>query len=249
MSGAIIFEIIIQTFLAFFAILFYTRILGKQQIGELSFHDYVNGITFGSIAATMTTDFNQRTWHYLLGLTLFAALTFLMQLIVVRSRKARKVIEGEPIVLIHNGKILEKNMKTARFNLQELTSHLRQKDIFDLKQVEYAILEPNGNISVMPKPEHKSVTVKDMGLSVSPEAVPTAVITDGKLLLPNLKQHGLSKTWIKEQLKAYGIEKIEEVFMAAYDPVKEELYIDLYEDNLGKNTVDMSEEYNTKDPE
>ncbi|MBM7623392.1 DUF421 domain-containing protein [Sporohalobacter salinus] len=243
----IIFEIIIQTLLAFFAILFYTRILGKQQIGELSFHDYVNGITFGSIAATMTTDFNQRTWQYLLGLTLFAALTFLMQMIVVRSRRARKVIQGEPIVLIHNGKILENNMKKSRFNLQDLTAQLRQKDIFNLKEVEYAILESNGDLSVMPKPEHKSVTVQDMGLRVSPESIPTEIITDGKLLLPNLKQHGLSKTWIKKQLKAYEIANIEDVFMAAYDPVKEELYIDLYEDNLGKNKVDVSEEYNTKD--
>ena len=82
---------------------------------------------------------------------------------------------------------------------------------------------------------------------VSAEAIPRAVITGGELLLPNLKQHGLSKTWIQEQLQAYGVNKIEDVFMAAYDPVKEELYIDLYEDDLGKNTVDMSEEYNTKD--
>ncbi|WP_078810550.1 DUF421 domain-containing protein [Selenihalanaerobacter shriftii] len=243
----IIIEIIIQTILAFFSILFFTRILGKQQIAQLSFHDYVNGITFGSIAATMTTDFNQRTWHYLLGLTLFAILTFLMEWITLKSRKARKVIEGEPLILVHNGKILEDNMKKARFNLKELNSQLRSKDIFNVDQVQYAILETDGSVSVMPKPEYKSVTVQDMGISFSPEAIPTSVIIEGKLILPNLKQHGLSRAWLKEQIQTHGVNDLQEVFTAAYDPIKQKLYIDLYEDDLGKDKVDISETYNTKD--
>lgn len=249
MSSTIIPEIVLQTFLAFFAILFFTRILGKQQIAQLSYHDYVNGITFGSVAATMATDFGQRTWHYLLGLALFAALTFLMEWISLKSRRARKVIEGEPIVLVHNGKILEDNMNKARFNLKELTAQLRQKDIFDLDKVQYAILESDGNLSVMPKPAHKAVTVQDMGLSISPEAIPTVVINEGDLILPNLKQHGLNREWLKEQLQANGVDGIEDVFAATYDPIKEKLYIDLYDDNLGKNKVDISETNNTKDQE
>ncbi|MGM0472328.1 MAG: DUF421 domain-containing protein [Bacillota bacterium] len=241
-------EIILQTFLAFFSILFYTRLLGKQQIGELSFHDYVNGITFGSIAATMTTDFGQRTWHYLLGLTLFAILTFLMQFIAVKSRRVRKIIQGEPIVLIHDGQILEDNMLKIRFSLEELSSQLRQNNIFSLDQVKYALLEPNGNLSVMPKEEYQTVTADDLNLSIKPEAIPTEIITDGQLIPPNLKQHGLSRSWILQELKKSGVSSIKQVFMAAYDPNQEQLYVDLYDDKLGKNKLDISEEDNTKDP-
>jgi uncharacterized membrane protein YcaP (DUF421 family) len=247
LSITAIVEVIIQTLLAFFSILFFTRVLGKQQIAELSFHDYVNGITFGSIAAVLATDLSQRTWQHLIGLLFFALLTFLMEWITLKSRKARKVIEGEPVILVHNGKVLEDNMKKVRFNVAELTSQLRQKDVFNIDQVSYAVLEPDGNLSVMPKAEHKSVTVKDMGLSISPEAIPTSVIIDGKLVTPNLKQHGLSREWLKEQIQTHGVNDIKEVFMASYDPNKEKLYIDLYDDNLGKNKVDISETNNTKD--
>ncbi|SDC62063.1 MULTISPECIES: DUF421 domain-containing protein [unclassified Candidatus Frackibacter] len=244
MTITAVIEVTIQTFLAFFSILFFTRLLGKQQIAQLSFHDYVNGITFGSIAAVLATDLSQRTWQHLIGLFLFALLTFLMEWITIKSRKARKVIEGEPLVLVHNGKILEDNMKKARFNLKELAAQLRKNNLFDVDQVEYAILETDGSLSVMPKPEYRSLTPQDMGLSFAPEAIPATIIIEGKLLTPNLKQHNLNRVWIKEQLQSHGVDDIQDVFMASYDPSKQKLYIDLYDDELGKDKVDISEEMN-----
>jgi len=244
MTITAVIEVTIQTFLAFFSILFFTRLLGKQQIAQLSFHDYVNGITFGSIAAVLATDLSQRTWQHLIGLFLFALLTFLMEWITIKSRKARKVIEGEPLVLVHNGKILEDNMKKARFNLKELAAQLRKNNLFDVDQVEYAILETDGSLSVMPKPEYRSLTPQDMGLSFAPEAIPATIIIEGKLLTPNIKQHNLNRVWIKEQLQSHGVDDIQDVFMASYDPSKQKLYIDLYDDELGKDKVDISEEMN-----
>ena len=125
-------DVFLQTCLAFFSTLFFARIIGKKQIGELTFYDYINGITFGSIAANMATDTNQRTWQHLMGLFLFAVLTFLMQYVSLKSRTARKVIEGEPTILIHDGKILEDNMKKTRYNIEDLISELRQNNIFDI---------------------------------------------------------------------------------------------------------------------
>jgi hypothetical protein len=116
-----IIEVIIQTLLAFFAILIYARILGKQQIGQLTFFEYINGITFGSIAAVLATDIGPRSTLYnMLGLSLFALLTFLGSYVSMKSRALRKVIAGEPTVVIHNGKILEDNIHKLQYNIDEL---------------------------------------------------------------------------------------------------------------------------------
>lgn len=235
------FEVFLQTVLAFFSILFFTRIIGKKQIAELTFYDYVNGITFGSIAATMATDINQRTWHHLLGLFLFAALTFLMQYVTIKNRRVQKVIEGEPTLLIHQGKVLEDNMKKTRFNMGDLLSELRQNDIFDIKDVHYAIMETDGKISILPVASKKSLTPEDLNLQGSEGAVNTELIVDGKVIEPNLKQHGLNREWLEQKLSENDIARVEDVVLANYNPVDKSLYFDLKKDNLDKDTVDISD--------
>lgn len=121
-------EVFLQTLLAFTAILIYARILGKQQIGQLTIFDYVNGITFGSIAAVLATDIGpKQTWLHFMGLTLFAFFTLIAGYISRLNRPARKLIAGEATVVVHNGKILEDNMKKMHYNLDELSMQLRQK--------------------------------------------------------------------------------------------------------------------------
>ena len=117
MSGGnplkVIIEIIIQTLLAFFSIWFITRILGRKQIAQLTVYEYINGITFGSIAATLATDLSQRTWHHLIGLFLFGILTWLMSWISIKNDAVNQLLQGEPVIVIEDGKILEKNLKDA----------------------------------------------------------------------------------------------------------------------------------------
>ncbi|MTI60980.1 MAG: DUF421 domain-containing protein [Firmicutes bacterium] len=237
----IIIEVILQTILAFFAILFFTRLIGKKQIAELTFYDYINGITFGSIAATLATDISQKTWQHFIGLLLFAALTFLMQYITLKNRTALKVIEGEPTVLIHKGKILEKNMRETRINMEDLLSELRLNNIFDIRDVHYAILETDGKLSVLPNADKKPLTPSDIKQSGQEDAVNSEIIVDGKIIKQNIKQHGLNSKWLTEQLKNNNIEKVEDVVYAAYNPIDGSLYFDLREDKLGKDKLDISD--------
>ena len=237
----IVLEITLQTILAFFSILFYARIIGKKQIAELTFYDYINGITFGSVAANMASDINQRTWQHFVGLSLFAALTFLMQYISLKNRTAQKVIDGEPVVLIHQGKILEKNMTKTRFNLDDLLLELRQKNVFDIKDVDYGILEIDGKLSILLNANKKPLTPEDLNLPGRPESIVSEVIMDGQVIEANLRQHGLSREWLNNKLKENQINELNDVVFASYNPIDGSIYFDLRDDNLGKDTVDLSD--------
>lgn len=129
MSGGdhlkVICEIGIQTLLAFFSIWFITRILGRKQIAQLTVYEYINGITFGSIAATLATDLNQRTWHHLIGLFLFGILTWGMSYISLKNDGINQLLQGEPVIVIEDGKILEKNLKRCLYSINDLLEQLR----------------------------------------------------------------------------------------------------------------------------
>jgi len=205
-------EIFFQTLLAFTAILIYTRILGKQQVGQLTFFEYINGITFGSIAAVMATDLDSgSTLIHFTGLTPFAFFTWLASYVVMLSRPARKLLAGEPTIVIHNGKILEGNMKKMRYNLDELNMQLRQKNVFDIADVEYAILEPNGDLSILLKSQKRPLTPADLQIPTSYEGIPMELVMDGEIIFQNLQQAGLDENWLMQQLQAQGVTDITQV--------------------------------------
>ena len=144
-----------KTVLAFILVLVYARLLGKEQIGQLTFYDYVTGITFGNIAAVLALSRDDDTLHIVWVLTLFVGIAFSMGYITLLSRPLRKIIEGEPVIVIHNGKILEKNMRKMRYNIENLTTQLREKGVFNLADVEFAVLETNGALSVQFKSQKR----------------------------------------------------------------------------------------------
>ena len=234
------FRVLIQTIFAFFTILVLTRILGKQQITQLTYYEYVNGITFGSIAATMATDTDNLVWQHFFGLIFFGLLTGLMSYISLKVRPLRKLISGESVVVIQNGQILENNLKKIRFNLDELTSELRHKNIFDIRDVEFAILEPSGKFSVLKKPDAQNLTPRDLGLTPPSEGLNIEVIVDGQLIYDNLKGIGLNAKWLLNQLKIQGVSNIRQVAFASID-ANHQLYVDLYEDHI-PGMVDMSDD-------
>lgn len=229
-------EVILQTLLAFAAILIYTRILGKQQVGQLTFFEYINGITFGSIAAALATDISpERTGFHFLGLTVFAGLTFFAGYLSLANRSLRKLVSGEPTVVIQNGKILEANMRKMRYNCDELTMQLREQGFFNLGDVEYAILEPNGNLSVLPKSQKRPLTPADLGLPTKYEGVPSEIIVDGEVITQNLTQNHLDFAWLYQELKKQGVKDLKEVVYASLDP-EGNLYVDFRKDNLATPT-------------
>lgn len=232
-------EIVIQTFLAFFAILFITRLLGRQQIYQLTFHEYVNGITFGSIAGTLATDLDSRTIQHFIGLVLFGILTWLISITSLKSRSFRKVIEGEPILIIQNGKILESSLKRARYHIDEINVLLRQNDCSSPEDIEYGILETNGQLSVLKKIDKKTVTLGDLNLTSKAETIPTEIIIGGKIIYENLRKSKLNGKDLMNKLKRYDVGRIEEVMYATVDQ-NGKIYVDKYDDKLQTN-IDFSE--------
>lgn len=213
------FEIFYQTVLAFGSILILTMLLGKQQIAEMTPFEYVNGITFGSIAAEMAIDLERHTAQHFFGLFLFAMLTLGMSYFVMKSRRSRKYLEGEPSVVIQNGKVLENKMRKHRFSMNEVMQMLREKNVFDISHVQYAILENDGGISVMLKPEHQPLTLNQIkNPSSKTPQIPMELVVDGQIIYENLRLIGKDGKWLMEQIrKKASIGSIHQVFYAVLE--------------------------------
>lgn len=232
-------EVLLRTIGAFSVILVMTRLLNKEQVSQLTFYEYVTGITIGSMAATVAIDTEVRFLPDILGLLLWVFLTWLMGYAALVSRPARKLLEGEPTVLVHNGKILENNMGKLRYNLDDLLIQLRAKNAFNIADVEFAILEPNGELSVLLKSQKRPVTPEDLQLPTQYEGVPTELIEDGEIIYQNLQQVHLNQDWLVGELRKQGIYDLDEVGYASLDAAGK-LYIDLKRDHLG-NKVDVTD--------
>lgn len=231
-EGLVVF---VRSIIGFFSLLIFAKILGKQQISQLSFFDYVLGITIGSIAATLTTDLSSRAWPHFVGLLTWALLGYVMEYITLKWRYASKYIDGEPTIIIMNGKIMENALRKMKYKVSDIMGLLRNKDVFDLSQVDFAIIETNGQLSVLKKPEYEPLTPKDMSILKAPTGISTELIYDGILMHQNLKQLNKTEKWLMDQLKMQEIKDISEVFLATLTP-SGSLYVDKYEDHLQKIT-------------
>lgn len=230
----VVIEIILQTLLSFFSILFITRILGRQQLSQLTLQDYINGITFGSIAATLATDISQRTWQHLIGLFLFGLLTYAVSYTTGKSLKFTRILQGEPELVIKDGHILEQNLKKFHYTIDELRHLLRRKDVFNINDVKYGILETTGEISIIKMSNKNNVTLADLNLLGNQDSIKTEVIVTGNIIYENLVNRNLTAQWLIDQLKTQGISDIREVFYANLDD-NNQLYIDKYTDNINEN--------------
>lgn len=227
---------IVRTFIAFASLLLFARILGKQQVGELSAFEYITGITIGSIASTLSIDLAIKPLPIFVSLAVWTLLVFLMQILAIKLRWFAKVVDDQPTIVIQNGKILEKNLNKTRLRYDDLFSLLRQKAIFDITQVSYALLEPNGNLSVLAKPEYTPVTPKDMQLPYSQNGLMTEVIVDGVVFAENLKNRNKTSEWLQQQLQAKGVSDVKEVSIASILP-DESLYIDKFIDSIEETEI------------
>lgn len=225
----IILVVVIRSIVSFFFLLVLVRLMGKQQISELTFFDYVVGITIGSIASTISVEVNQNAIATLTGLTVWAILAFSLAAISLKSVWVRKVVEGEATVVVENGKILEKNLKKIRLSIDDLISQLRVQGVFNLTDVEFAMFETNGKLSVQKKSQKQPVTPADLNIPTGYDGLPTTLISDGVLLKDALKALNLSQAWLQYQLDKQNIKDITEVSLAQLD-TKGNLYVDLQGD-------------------
>lgn len=194
-----------------------TKIMGQRQMSQMSMFDYICGISIGSIAAEAATAVDNEVPGYLLAMIIFALVTVAISFFTCKSLKMREFVNGKPIILYENNKIYEKNLLTAKVDINEFLTQCRTQGYFDLNDIETAILETNGQLSILPKAEQKPLTPEDMQLTVSPDKPAVNVILDGRVLAGNLKTTGNDDVWLKRQLEMQKINRVEDIFLAFCD--------------------------------
>lgn len=224
-------EVVIRSILAFSILLIGTRILGKQTISQMTLFDFIAGISLGAITANLAFNLTIDIHHFLISYFIFVLIIFFTAYISMKSRKARKLLAGDPTVIIQDGKILEKNMRKMRYTLDYLNQQLREKDVFEIEEVSYALVEPNGTLTVLKKPPFRQVTAKDLHLQTKSEhSLPIELIMDGKVITKNLEEHNLSMDWLEDEVKKRNI-KWDNVFYAVVSS-NGFLYFDIYDDQI-----------------
>ncbi|CAI9386047.1 hypothetical protein BACSP_04494 [Bacillus sp. T2.9-1] len=223
-------EVVIRSLLFVVVLFLITKWLGKKQLSELSFFEYVVGITIGSIGAEVITGLERNMFNGIIGIVVFAAIPFLAGLLSLKSKGFRDFIEGRATIFIKDGKIMEDNLKKEKYTTDELLELLRKKDVFKVADVEFAVLEPTGDLSVMLKKENQPLTPKDVNLTVASVKEPQTVIMDGEILDEPLSTIGRSRAWLQTELEKLGV-TIENVFLGQVNSYGE-LTIDLFDDKL-----------------
>lgn len=218
--------IIIKTTFTFFILLILTRLLGKKQMSQMTFFHYVTGITIGSISANIIVNNNKNSKSdAFIGLILWCTLTALLAYVTLKSAKLKLLIDGQPTILMKNGILQKKSLKNTKISLEDLSIMLREQNIFSITEVDYAILEPNGKLSVLKKQPQLFLTKADMDICTpTPKYFPTQIIIDGKIVFRNLTDLGLSIEWLENQLRSQQVNNVNEVFYAEIQ-TNGELYI------------------------
>ncbi|QOS92720.1 DUF421 domain-containing protein [Brevibacillus sp. JNUCC-41] len=202
--------------------------MGKKQVSQLTYFNYITGITIGAVAASITIDTSIDMVDAFVSLIGWSVLTILVSFINLKSPKTRIILDGEPTIVIKDGKILEKALKGEKLNMDDLSMLLREQSIFSMQEVNYAVLEPNGQLSVLKKVDSQSVSKKDITY-VKPLYIPTEIIVDGKIIPHNLSKLSLNQNWLETQLQQFGV-CLQDVFYAEIQS-DGTLYIDKRQDD------------------
>ena len=214
----------IRSVVTYFTLVLFARIMGRKQISQLTYFDYVVGITIGSIASTASVEKNVDIYEGIFCIIIWSVLTILISEITLKNIKLRLLVNSEPLLIIDKGKVIYKNMKKARYNIGDLLMQLRVKDIFYITEVEIAILEPDGKLSILKKAEHTTLTVGDMNVIKPKTGMMVDLILDGHILLPHLQKIEKNEEWVIAQLKARNVDNIKDVVFAGIQ-ADEQIYI------------------------
>ncbi|RIW30198.1 DUF421 domain-containing protein [Bacillus salacetis] len=220
-------EVALRSLFILAALFFITKLLGKKQLSQLSFFEYITGITVGSIAGTLSMDLELKLLEGLMSILLWFSVPFVFSLISLKSMKFRHFIEGTPTIFIENGNILEDALKKEKISIDELLEQLRKRNIFRASDVQYASLDTNGELSVLLKKEKQPLLYEDFFHYTGKMIQIQPVITDGEIDIQGLRQLGFSEEWLRLQLKQRKV-PLENVFLAQAD-TSGQLTIDLFD--------------------
>jgi len=218
---------------AYFLVMFLTRIMGRKIISQMTFFDFVVGISLGSATASLAIGPNNSTISAATVLISFAFLTITTGYFHIKSFKGRKLVNSEPVTMIANGKIMEKNMKKIRLSINDLMMLLREKNIFNISDVEFALMETDGKLSVLPKSQKQPITPADLKLPTTYKGLMKDIIIDGQVMYENLQDANLNEQWLYNELLTKGIKQPQEVFYAGLDTAGN-LYVSIQKDEREK---------------
>lgn len=194
-----------RTVVIYLAVLVIVRLTGKREIGQLSSFDFVVAIILAELAAIPMESTEIPIWHGIIPIVTLGLLEVGFSYLTLINRPLRKILYGSPQVIIENGRLLKHEMRSSRYNLDDLLSQLREKGFYDIEDVEYAILETSGRLSVIPRSQKRPVTPDDLGISTKYEGLPTVLVMDGDVMKENLSKVNLDEEWLKEKLAEKGL--------------------------------------------
>ena len=198
---------------ASFAVLFVlTKLMGYRQISEMSFFDYVVGITIGSVAAEMATNIDTQWWRGIIAMAVYALFEILLPWISRKSVRARSFISGKPVVLIKNGQIDKNALKKAHLDINDLLASARGQGYFSLSDIDGAIMETSGKVSFLPTPQMRQLNPKDFNFSPMHTGLCTNLVLDGKIMYSNLKETGIDERKLNKIL-AYRQVRLKDVLL------------------------------------
>ena len=194
------------------------KVIGHKQVAQLEFFDYITGITIGSIAAELATTLDKPWWKPTISMLVFGSITVALSIVTRRFARTRKFINGTPTIIMNDGKLYRENMKKAKLELSEFLLLCRQEGYFDLNDIQSAVFEYNGKLSILPKSTKRPLNPENMGLNPKPEHIGTEIIMDGRVMDDNLKRKGLNGDWLRKELKKQGYKSAKEIFLGVcYD--------------------------------
>lgn len=219
-----ILNVILTAILSVVSIFLITKIMGHKQVAQLDFFDYVSGITIGSIAAELATEL-EAPYKPLIALVIYGCSSLILTMLTHKYPRTRKYINGTPTILLHNGKLFRENLKKSKLDLSEFLLMCREQGYFELDNIQTAVFEHNGKLSILPVSKKRPLTPEDMNVEVSPSHIGTELILDGRIMEDNLRRAGLDIKWLQKKLKENGYHDAKEIFLAIYQSDGQKLNI------------------------
>ena len=210
-----IWDVILRTALGFVLLIIIVRLLGNKQLGQLNIFTYITGIVIGNMAGEMIAHRDVKIIDGVIGMALWGMLSFFVEVITLKNARARILLDGEPVIVIKNGRIDAQRLKKLRLNIDDLTMMMRTNHVFSVADIDYAVLEPNGELSILKKQRSQTVTKEELSIDYDARRyIPTEIISDGKIVEKNLAEYGLTQPWVMEMLQQQGVYHIHEVLYA-----------------------------------
>ncbi|MBR2454353.1 MAG: DUF421 domain-containing protein [Clostridia bacterium] len=219
-----IIKVILTALLSVAALFVITKIMGHKQVAQLDFFDYVSGITIGSIGAELATEL-EAPEKPLVALAIYGLASLTLNFIAHKIPKTRKYINGTPTILMKDGKLYRKNLKKAKLDLSEFMLLCREQGYFDLDEIQIAVFEHNGKLSILPKAANRPATPEDLRITAKATHIGVEVIMDGRVMGENLSRMGRDVRWLEKQLKLQGYKDANEIFLGVYRPEEDMLTI------------------------